>query len=80
MTKSGLHLVFGGELKSLDGTEFADPDNIEVVGIYPSYQKALSAWRAAAQATVDNALVRYFIADLTRLRTADDPSKTPETA
>ncbi|MDX5360117.1 MAG: DUF4170 domain-containing protein [Alphaproteobacteria bacterium] len=80
MAQSGLHLVFGGELKSLDGTEFVNPDKIDVIGIYPTYAKALSAWRAAAQATVDHAMVRYFIADLTRLRTADDPSKTPESA
>ncbi|MCP1337626.1 DUF4170 domain-containing protein [Futiania mangrovi] len=80
MAQSGLHLVFGGELKSLDGTDFVNPDEIEVVGIYSSYAKALSAWRAAAQATVDNAMVRYFVADLTRLRTADDPAKTPESA
>ena len=63
-----LHLVFGGELKSLQTTEFRDPDNIDVIGIYPSYDKAHAAWKNAAQRTVDNANMRYFIAHLHRLR------------
>lgn len=65
---SKLHLVFGGELKSPGGTVFRDPENIEVVGIFPSYAKAYDAWKAAAQKSVDNAHVRYFIAHLHRLR------------
>lgn len=63
-----LHLVFGGELVDPQGTEFRDPDNIDVVGIYPSYAKAHSAWKNAAQRTVDNANMRYFVAHLHRLR------------
>ena len=35
-----LHLVFGGELKSLDGAEFKDPSQIDVVGIFPNYASA----------------------------------------
>jgi hypothetical protein len=31
------------------------------VGAYPTYQDAAAAWRAKAQQTVDNALMRYFI-------------------
>lgn len=63
-----LHLVFGGELKDLGTNQFANPDAIEVIGIYPNYDEAANAWRGAAQRTVDNALMRYFIADLSRLR------------
>lgn len=63
-----LHLVFGGELKDPQGTEFRDPDNIEVVGIFPNYQRAYDAWKAAAQGSVDNAHARFFIAHLHRLR------------
>lgn len=63
-----LHLVFGGELKDPARTEFKDPDNLDVVGIFSSYQAAYDAWKAAAQASVDNAHVRYFIAHLHRLR------------
>jgi hypothetical protein len=57
-----LHLVIGGELKSLDGApEFRDPSKVDLVGAYPNYQAARRAWRAKAQSTVDNALMRYFI-------------------
>ena len=31
-----LHLVFGGELKSLEGVEFRDTSHIDVVGIFPN--------------------------------------------
>ena len=65
--KQLLHLVFGGELKTLDGTEFRNLDEIDMVGIYPDYKSAETAWRAKAQATVDNAHMRYFIVHLHRL-------------
>jgi len=65
---SKLHLVFGGELKDPEGTVFRDPENIDVVGLFPSYAKAYDAWKAASQSSVDNAHVRYFIAHLHRLR------------
>jgi hypothetical protein len=65
--KQLLHLVFGGELKALDETEFADLSKVEVVGLYPSYASAYAAWREKAQMTVDNASMRYFIAHLHRL-------------
>jgi hypothetical protein len=61
-----LHLVFGGELTSLDGTEFRDPGKIDIVGIYPNFAAAQVAWRAKAQASVDNAMVRYFVVHLHR--------------
>ena len=76
MTKR-LHLVFGGELIDPQGTEFRDPENIETVGIYPSYAKAYDAWKSAAHATVDNAHMRYFIAHLHRLR--DEGKETSKT-
>jgi hypothetical protein len=64
--KQLLHLVFGGELKSLGGTEFRDLSALDVVGIFPDYRSAEAAWRAKAQATVDNAHMRYFIVHLHR--------------
>jgi hypothetical protein len=73
-----LHMVFGGELKSVDSTEFRDPAALHVVGIYPNYKAAYDAWRAAAQATVDNALMRYFIVHMHRL--LDPATDTPPTA
>jgi hypothetical protein len=75
MTTNGkqlLHFVFGGELKDLDGTEFRDLSKIDIVGIFPDYASAAQAWKAKAQATVDNAHMRYFVAHLHRLL---DPSR-----
>ncbi|MGQ0457836.1 MAG: DUF4170 domain-containing protein [Hyphomicrobium sp.] len=62
-----LHLVFGGELVSLDSHEFRDLSKVDVVGIYPNYDSALAAWKGAAQRTVDNAMMRYFVVHLHRL-------------
>lgn len=66
-----LHIVFGGELKSLSGVEFRDPAAIDVVGVFPDYASALLAWRGKAQATVDNAAMRYFIVHLHRFLNPD---------
>jgi uncharacterized protein DUF4170 len=70
-----LHLVFGGELKSLDGHEFSDPNSVDVVGIFSDYQSAYAAWKNAAQRTVDNAMIRYFLLPLHQLleRNASKP-------
>jgi hypothetical protein len=65
-SKQLLHLVFGGELESLDDVEFKDPSEIDIVGIYPNYASAHAAWRSKAQQTVDNAQMRYFIVHLHR--------------
>jgi hypothetical protein len=69
--KQLLHLVFGGEVVSPDTTEFKDLNNLDVIGIYPDYKSALAAWRGAAQATVDNAEMRYFVVHLHRLMEPD---------
>ena len=65
--KQLLHLVLGGELKDLHGTEFRDLEKVEIVGVYPNYASAYTAWRGKAQQTVDNAHMRYFIVHLHRL-------------
>ena len=65
--KQLLHLVFGGELTSLQGVEFKDLAKLDVVGIYPNYAEAHQAWKGAAQRTVDNAHMRYFIVHMHRL-------------
>lgn len=65
--KQLLHLVFGGELTDLQGVEFKDLDNIDVVGIFPNYATAYDAWKNAAQRSVDNAHVRYFIVHMHKL-------------
>jgi hypothetical protein len=56
-----LHMVIGGELKEIGGTEFRDLNKVEWVGAFPNYAEARAAWKTRAQATVDNALMRYFI-------------------
>lgn len=68
-----LHLVFGGELEAVDEIRFADLAALDIVGIYPNYRTAYDAWKAKAQATVDNAEMRYFIVHLHRLL---DPEAT----
>jgi hypothetical protein len=59
--KQLLHLVIGGELSDLEHNTFKDLTKVDIVGAFPSYEAAKAAWRSKAQATVDNALVRYFI-------------------
>jgi hypothetical protein len=70
-TRQLLHLVFGGEVTKPEGVTFEDPSKLDIVGIYPNYKEAYSAWRAAAQATVDNAQMRYFVVHIHRLLEPD---------
>lgn len=70
-----LHLVIGGELSALDRPEFVDLSNLDFVGAFPNYRTAHEAWKAAAQRTVDNARMRYFIIHAHRLL---DPGEDPE--
>jgi hypothetical protein len=69
--KQLLHLVFGGELASLDGVAFRDPTKLDIVGIYPDNDSALAAWKAKAHSTVDNAHMRYFVVHLHHLLDPD---------
>jgi hypothetical protein len=62
-----LHLVFGGELVATDSIEFKDLSKLHIVGIFPNYREAHAAWRGAAQASVDNAQMRYFVVHIHRL-------------
>ena len=66
-----LHLVFGGELQRIDTVEFKNLDELDIVGIFPNYASAYTAWKAKAQQTVDNAHMRYFIVHLHRLLDPD---------
>jgi hypothetical protein len=82
MSESGnakqlLHLVVGGELTQLNGTEFKDLDKLDIVGIYPNYATAHVAWKARAQQTVDNAHMRYFIVHLHRLLDPETAGRAP---
>jgi Domain of unknown function (DUF4170) len=62
-----LHLVIGGELEDVSGIRFRDLSKIDLVGAYPSHAEAHRAWQERAQATVDNAHMRYFIIHAHRL-------------
>ena len=73
-----LHLVFGGELVSPQKNIFKDVSQIHIVGMYPDYASAFSAGKAEAQRTVDNAHMRYFIAQIHRLREAGVPGSLTE--
>ena len=64
---SKLHLVFGGRVKDPRGLDFADLDEIDLVGVYDSYAAAEDAWRGRAQRTVDDAEMKYVIVHLHRL-------------
>ncbi|QYF87466.1 DUF4170 domain-containing protein [Brevundimonas sp. PAMC22021] len=56
-----LYIVLGGELRTLNENVFRDLSQVEYVGVYGSYDEAKSVWKARAQATVDNAHMRFFI-------------------
>lgn len=73
-----LHLVFGGELKSVNSMEFRDLDGLDIVGIYPNYATAHAAWKAKAQMTVDNAHMRYFIVHMHRMLDPHSDSKSEQ--
>ena len=63
---SKLHLVFGGRVKDPRTLDF-DTSTIDIVGIFPDYATAESAWRGAAQRTVDDAEMRYVVVHLHRM-------------
>lgn len=73
-----LHLVFGGELSDPAKNIFRATEEIDIVGIYPNYATAYDAWKDAAQRTVDNAHMRYYIAHLHRLRDEENSNAPTE--
>ena len=54
-------------LTKLDKVHFDDLSQLDIVGIYPNYAAAYDAWKDAAQRSVDDAHMRYFIVHLHRL-------------
>jgi hypothetical protein len=57
----------GGRVKDTQGLEFTDLDNLDLVGVFPDYDSAEDAWRAAAQRPVDDAEMKYVVVHLHRL-------------
>lgn len=72
--KQLLHLVIGGEMSALEGVEFKNLDEVDIVGVYPNYASAYAVWKQKAQMTVDNAEMRYFIVHLHKLLDPAQPS------
>ena len=66
-----LHLVFGGRVTDPRTLHFENLDAIDMVGVFPDYDSALVAWRSKAQATVDDAEMRYVVVHLHRLLEPD---------
>lgn len=71
------YMVLGGEIGDLQmqpltadmawtdiQAKFLHPEAIEVVGMFPDQKTARDAWKARTWATVDNALMRFFIIPL----------------
>ncbi len=73
-----LHLVFGGELVDPTRDVFRDVAGIDIVGMFPDYASAFAAWKGAAQRTVDDAHMRYYIAHIHRLRDEATPASPTE--
>ncbi len=73
-----LHLVFGGELTTPTVKSFKDVEALDIVGIFPTYELAYDAWKGAAQRTVDNAHMRYFIAHIHGLVDESAPDSATE--
>jgi hypothetical protein len=71
---SKLHLVFGGRVTDPQTLDFAEPEALHVVGIFPDYASAEAAWRANAQRTVDDATMKYVVVHLHRMLEPEKPA------
>jgi len=54
-------------MKDQAGVEFSERDGLDIVGIFPDYASAHDACRGKAQATIDEADMRYFVVHMHRL-------------
>jgi hypothetical protein len=75
-----LHLVMGGRVSDPRKLDFVDLNKIDIVGIFPDYDRAEDAWRANAQRTVDDAEMKYVIVHLHRLLEPDKPKRSRKKA
>jgi hypothetical protein len=62
-----LHLVMGGRVSDPQTLEFANLDELDLVGVYSDYASAEEAWSSNARRTLDDAEMRYVIVHLHRL-------------
>ena len=63
----------GGRVSDPQGLDFVDLEKLDLVGIFPDFDTAETAWRANAQRTVDDAEMKYVIVHLHRLLEPDLP-------
>jgi hypothetical protein len=63
----------GGRVTNPQNLEFADLNQLDIVGVFGSYAEAEDAWRANAQRTVDDAEMKYVIVHLHKLLEPDLP-------
>ena len=63
-TTQQLFLVYGGALLDPTSDVYAEPGNLDVCGIFDSYEAAYEAWQRASFRSVDDALARYRIVPL----------------
>ncbi|MCF8473617.1 MAG: DUF4170 domain-containing protein [Emcibacter sp.] len=68
-----LHLVFGGKVDNPETLDFVNPEQLDVIGIFPNYKKAYEAWKAASHSHVDDAMTKYVIVHLHKLMEPSEP-------
>lgn len=71
MANNLLHLVFGGKVSDPQSLDFIEPENLDIVGIFPNYKSAYEAWKGASQAKVDDAMTKYVVVHLHRFMEPD---------
>lgn len=59
-----MFLVLGGRVDDPQGSVFRDLSALDMCGVFPSYEEAFTHWRGRAQATVDDAFMKYMIVRL----------------
>lgn len=73
--RSKMHLVMGGRVKDPRGLDYENLDQVDLVGVYPSYEEAEDVWRSNAQCTVDDAEMKYVIVHLHKLLEPELPAE-----
>ncbi len=70
-----MHLVMGGRVKDPRGLDYENLSQIDLVGVYNSYEEAEDVWRANAQRTVDDAEMKYVIVHLHKILEPELPAE-----
>lgn len=73
--RSKIHLVMGGRVKDPRGLDYENLDQVDLVGVYPSFEEAEDVWRSNAQRTVDDAEMKYVIVHLHKLLEPELPAE-----